>query len=141
MRSTRSTSISQTASSARPTSGGSSRKNPREMQFGLRVAFWLFLFMLMWGISGWYLGMPEPLTNFIERISDPDGPYGERPGDIVLEWLPHLHFGRWRDPVWGPWFQGRVGRRRPGPRDHVCYRIDHVVKPIVHQRRTTPNRR
>ena len=38
------------------------------------LGFWLFFFMLMWGISGWYLGMPEPLTNFVERISDPDGP-------------------------------------------------------------------
>jgi uncharacterized iron-regulated membrane protein len=69
------------------------------------LGFWLLLFMLMWGLSGWYLGMPEPLTNFVERISDPEGAYGERPGDIVLEWLPRLHFGRWRDPVWGPWFK------------------------------------
>jgi uncharacterized iron-regulated membrane protein len=69
------------------------------------LGFWLFLFLLMWGISGWYLGMPEPLTNFVERISDPEGAYGERPGDIILEWLPRLHFGRWRDPIWGPWFK------------------------------------
>ena len=69
------------------------------------LGFWLFFFMLMWGISGWYLGMPDPLTNFVERISDPDQPYGERPGDIVLQWLPRLHFGRWRDPVWGPWLK------------------------------------
>ena len=26
------------------------------------LGFWLLLFMLMWGVSGWYLGMPEPLT-------------------------------------------------------------------------------
>ena len=69
------------------------------------LGFWLFFFMLMWGISGWYLGMPDPLTNFVERISDPDQPYGERPGDLVLQWLPRLHFGRWRDPVWGPWLK------------------------------------
>jgi uncharacterized iron-regulated membrane protein len=69
------------------------------------LGFWLFAFMLMWGISGWYLGMPDPLTNFVERISDPDQPYGERAGDIFLEWLPRLHFGRWRDPTWGPWFK------------------------------------
>ena len=66
------------------------------------LGFWLFVFMLMWGISGWYMGMPDPLTNFVERFSDPNAPYGERPGDVLLEWLPRLHFGRWRDPVWGP---------------------------------------
>jgi uncharacterized iron-regulated membrane protein len=69
------------------------------------LGFWLFFFMTMWGISGWYLGMPEPLTNLVELISDPEGPYGERPGDIALEWLPRLHFGRWRDPDWGPWLK------------------------------------
>ena len=69
------------------------------------LGFWLFLFMAMWGISGWYLGMPDPLTNLMERISDPDEPFGERPGDITLEWLARLHFGRWRNPVWGPWLK------------------------------------
>jgi uncharacterized iron-regulated membrane protein len=69
------------------------------------LGFWLFLFMMMWGISGWYLGMPEPLTNFVERFSDPNAVYGERPGDIALSWLSRLHFGRWRDPGWGPWLK------------------------------------
>ena len=69
------------------------------------LGFWLFLFMLMWGVSGWYLGMPEPLTNLAERWSDPNGVYGERPADIVLAWLSRLHFGRWRDPAWGPWLK------------------------------------
>jgi uncharacterized iron-regulated membrane protein len=69
------------------------------------LGFWLFAFMLMWGISGWYLGMPEPLTNFVERFSDPNVQYGDRPGDIALTWLSRLHFGRWRDPVWGPWLK------------------------------------
>lgn len=69
------------------------------------LGFWLFFFMAMWGITGWYLGIPDPLTNLAEWMSDPEGPYGERPGDIALEWLPRLHFGRWRDPVWGPWLR------------------------------------
>jgi uncharacterized iron-regulated membrane protein len=69
------------------------------------LGFWLFLFMLMWGISGWYLGMPDPLTNLVERLSDPNQLAGERAGDRFLEWLPRLHFGRWRDPVWGPWLK------------------------------------
>ena len=69
------------------------------------LGFWLFFFMLMWGISGWYLGMPEPLTDLVERFSDPDGVYGERPGDVALAWLSRLHFGRWRDPTFGPYFK------------------------------------
>lgn len=69
------------------------------------LGFWLLPFMLMWGVSGWYLGMPEPLTNLVDWISDPEGVYGERPGDIALMWLSRLHFGRWRDPMWGPYLK------------------------------------
>ena len=57
----------------------------------------LFLFMLMWGISGFYLGVPEPFSNFVDSMSDPEAILGERPGDVVLTWLTRLHFGRWRD--------------------------------------------
>jgi uncharacterized iron-regulated membrane protein len=64
------------------------------------VGLYLFLFMLMWGISGFYLGVPEPFSNFVDAISDPDAYLGERPGDIVLMWLTRLHFGRWRDLPW-----------------------------------------
>jgi len=60
------------------------------------IGFWLFLFMLVWGVSGIYLGIPEPFANFVDAISDPLTNYGERPGDIVLLWLTRLHFGRWR---------------------------------------------
>jgi uncharacterized iron-regulated membrane protein len=56
---------------------------------------WLFLFMLMWGVSGFYLGVPEPFTNLVDALSDPEF-VGERPGDVVLTWLSRLHFGRWR---------------------------------------------
>jgi uncharacterized iron-regulated membrane protein len=69
------------------------------------LGFWLFLFMLMWGVSGWYLGMPEPVTALVDRYSDPNIEYGDRPADIALAWLTRLHFGRWRDPAWGPWLK------------------------------------
>ena len=64
------------------------------------IGLWLFLFMLMWGVSGFYLGVPDPFSNFVDSISDPDAYLGERPGDIVLMWLTRLHFGRWREMPW-----------------------------------------
>jgi len=64
------------------------------------MGFWLFLFMLMWGVSGFYLGVPEPFSAVVDAISDPDAYLGERPGDVVLAWLARLHFGRWRGQPW-----------------------------------------
>jgi uncharacterized iron-regulated membrane protein len=61
------------------------------------LGFWLFLFALMWGISGFYLGVPEPFTDLVDKFSDPNAEFGERTGDVVLMWLSRLHFGRWRD--------------------------------------------
>jgi len=69
------------------------------------LGFWLFLFALMWGVSGFYLGVPEPFTEFVDKISDPNAEFGERPGDLVLMWLSRLHFGRWRgnEPLRAVW--------------------------------------
>jgi uncharacterized iron-regulated membrane protein len=59
---------------------------------------WLFLFILMWGVSGFYMGVPGPFTAFVEYISDPNPELlGDRPGDIALAWLSRLHFGRWQN--------------------------------------------
>jgi len=63
--------------------------------FHSATGFWLFLFMLVWGISGIYLGIPEPFSRFVDAISDPDAKV--RTGDTVLLWLTWLHFGRWRN--------------------------------------------
>jgi uncharacterized iron-regulated membrane protein len=60
------------------------------------LGFWLFLFMLVWGVSGIYLGIPEPFANFVDAVSDPSIDYGSRWGDIFFAWLVKLHFGRWR---------------------------------------------
>lgn len=62
------------------------------------VGFWLFLFMLMWGISGFYMGVPEPFTYLVDTFSDPNAEFGNRTGDIALTWLARLHFGRWPNP-------------------------------------------
>jgi uncharacterized iron-regulated membrane protein len=59
------------------------------------LGFWLFLFMLMWGVSGWYLGIPDPASKFVDWISDPNS-LEERPGDAFLAWLARVHFGRFR---------------------------------------------
>ena len=90
------------------------------------IGFWLFLFMLMWGVSGFYLGMPEPFSDFVDSISDPDAFLGERPGDVVLLWLTRLHFGRWRNmpvlkAVWA--VIGLV------PALMFVTGVDHVVEP------------
>jgi uncharacterized iron-regulated membrane protein len=58
------------------------------------LGFWLFLFMLMWGVSGWYLGIPDPAMQIVDWISDPEAI--ERPGDEFLAWLARIHFGRFR---------------------------------------------
>jgi uncharacterized iron-regulated membrane protein len=58
------------------------------------MGFWLFLFMLVWGVSGIYLGIPEPFAYTVDAISRPDTT--DRLGDTVLLWLTWLHFGRWR---------------------------------------------
>ena len=61
------------------------------------IGFWLFLFMLMWGVSGIYLGIPQPFSDLVDAVSDPTIEYGDRWGDVVLLWLTRLHFGRWRN--------------------------------------------
>jgi uncharacterized iron-regulated membrane protein len=58
------------------------------------LGIWLSLFLLMWGISGFYLGMPEPFTDLVDAFSDPDAI--NRPGDRFLAWLAQIHFGRFR---------------------------------------------
>lgn len=73
------------------------------------LGFWLFLFMLMWGVSGFYLGVPEPFSHIVDSFSNPDAFLGERPGDVVLSWLARLHFGRWRNMPWLKAFWAFVG--------------------------------
>ena len=58
--------------------------------------FWLFLFLLMWGVSGIYLGIPDPFTHIAEYF-DGVNAAGNGKADLVLLWLARLHFGRWRD--------------------------------------------
>lgn len=69
------------------------------------LGIWLSLFLLMWGVSGWYLGVPGPLGDLAAQYLDSPGQLTDRPSDALLAWLTRLHFGRWRDPVWGLWLK------------------------------------
>ncbi|MBM3818652.1 MAG: PepSY domain-containing protein [Acidimicrobiia bacterium] len=58
--------------------------------------FWLFGFVFLWGISGAYLGIPEPFSKANEFLFGlPEAM--ETPGDRILAWMTRLHFGRWRN--------------------------------------------
>jgi uncharacterized iron-regulated membrane protein len=58
---------------------------------------WFFLFILMWGVSGFYMGVPEPFTALADLLAPPDPDLvEERWVDTALAWLTRLHFGRWR---------------------------------------------
>jgi uncharacterized iron-regulated membrane protein len=51
-----------------------SRAGWRRLTWDLHSAIgaWLFLFIFMWGVSGFYLGAPEPFTTLVDYISSPD---------------------------------------------------------------------
>jgi len=59
------------------------------------IGFWAFIAVFVWAISGIYLVFPHPfgaLVDFLEPL-DPVS-LTPRRGDIALEWLARLHFGR-----------------------------------------------
>jgi len=59
------------------------------------IGFWAFLFVFMWAVSGVYLVFPHPfmaVVDFLEPL-DPSS-LTPRRGDLALEWLAKLHFGR-----------------------------------------------
>ncbi len=59
------------------------------------IGFWLFLFVLMWGVSGIYLAFPQPFTDLLDYLQ-PFDPSSRQPraGDEFLAWLARVHFGR-----------------------------------------------
>ena len=59
------------------------------------IGFWAFALVFMWAVSGIYLVFPHPfgtLVDFFEPLEP--GSLAPRHGDIALEWLAKLHFGR-----------------------------------------------
>jgi uncharacterized iron-regulated membrane protein len=60
------------------------------------LGFWFFSMMLIWAVSGIYLGVPDPFTTLSEYIAnDPEG-ITQTWFDTALLWMTRLHFGRWR---------------------------------------------
>ena len=105
-----------------------SRAGWRRLTWDLHSALgaWLFLFILMWGVSGFYMGVPEPFTMFVDFVSDPDPEFlADRPGDLALVWLepPSLRALAERAA------ESAVGGDRHGSGDHVRDRRDDVVEP------------
>jgi uncharacterized iron-regulated membrane protein len=61
------------------------------------LGFWFFAIILIWSVSGIYLSFPDPFTRTVDYIWGVPDTLQARPGDVVLEWLVRLHFGRWRN--------------------------------------------
>jgi uncharacterized iron-regulated membrane protein len=60
------------------------------------VGFWTFLLVFMWALSGIYLAFPNPFQNLVDHFQplDESKPALTRSGDVMLQWLSRLHFGR-----------------------------------------------
>ena len=73
------------------------KANWRRLNWNLHSAFgfWFVPFVLIWGISGVYLSVPEWFQATVDYFEpfDPSDPV-DRFGDRVLYWLAYLHFGR-----------------------------------------------
>jgi uncharacterized iron-regulated membrane protein len=59
------------------------------------IGFWSFGFILLFAISGAYLGNPQAFQDLADRLEpSTDANAGTRIVDQVLYWLAYLHFGR-----------------------------------------------
>jgi uncharacterized iron-regulated membrane protein len=59
------------------------------------MGFWAFGFILLFALSGAYLGNPEPFQRLADWIEPPtEAADVERAVDKVIYWLAYLHFGR-----------------------------------------------
>jgi len=59
------------------------------------IGFWAFIAVFVWAISGIYLVFPHPFSAIVDYL-EPLDPVSlvPRRGDLALEWLAKLHFGR-----------------------------------------------
>lgn len=72
----------------------------RRMNFDIHsaIGFWMLFMMLLWGVSGVYLGIPELFTAAVDYFAGPDGEGRiARWMEVTTRWMTRLHFGRWRN--------------------------------------------
>jgi uncharacterized iron-regulated membrane protein len=59
------------------------------------IGFWSLGFVLVFGLSGVYLSIPEAFQDVVDRIEPvTDQNLGARISDQIIYWLAYLHFGR-----------------------------------------------
>ena len=59
------------------------------------IGFWAFIAVLVWAVSGIYLVFPHPFGWLVDVLEPPNlDSLLPRRGDVALEWLAKLHFGR-----------------------------------------------
>jgi uncharacterized iron-regulated membrane protein len=59
------------------------------------IGIWSIGFILVFALSGVYLGMPQPFQDLADRLEPLTAANaGTRIGDRVIYWLAYLHFGR-----------------------------------------------
>lgn len=59
------------------------------------IGFWSLGFLVVFGVSGAYLGDPQPFQDLADRLQPPTAANaGVRLVDKVIYWLAFLHFGR-----------------------------------------------
>lgn len=59
------------------------------------IGFWSFAFVLVFGVSGIYLGIPEPFERLADWLQPPTAANdGLRIVDKIIYWIAYLHFGR-----------------------------------------------
>ena len=64
--------------------------------------FWCLAFILMWGVSGFHLAFPAPLSavaGWLETLHESNP--ARNMGDKVLYWLTYAHFGRFAGRIPG----------------------------------------
>jgi uncharacterized iron-regulated membrane protein len=59
------------------------------------IGFWTLGIIVLFGLSGAYLGNPEAFQDIVDRLDPPTAANaGNRFVDQVIYWLAYLHFGR-----------------------------------------------
>ena len=73
------------------------RSNWKRLNWSLHsmLGFWFFAFVLIWGISGAYLALPDLFGQWFDYLEPyREGQVDERLVDKFSYWLAYLHFGR-----------------------------------------------